>query len=72
MHANEDIADDVHQGRKTLLGGIIWFCIQNKLVVALLVVAIIGWGVMVAPFDWKGGDLPRDPVPVDARAIAPQ
>lgn len=66
MPANEDIADDVHQGRKTLLGGIIWFCIQNKLVVALLVVAIIGWGVMVAPFDWKVGDLPRDPVPVDA------
>ena len=24
------------------------------------------WGVIVAPFDWKVGSLPRDPVPVDA------
>ncbi|NOX99716.1 MAG: efflux RND transporter permease subunit, partial [Verrucomicrobia bacterium] len=26
----------------------------------------IGGGVMVAPFDWNTGGLPRDPVPVDA------
>ncbi len=32
----------------------------------LLVLAIMGWGVMVAPFDWQVGSLPRDPVPVDA------
>ncbi len=60
------IAPDVDTNRRTLLGGIIWFCIHNKLVVALLVAATIGWGVMVAPFDWKVGDLPRNPVPVDA------
>ncbi len=60
------IAADVDSNRRTLLGGIIWFCIHNKLVVTLLVLAIMTWGVMVAPFDWKVGDLPRNPVPVDA------
>ncbi len=60
------IASDVELGRRSLLGGIIWFCLHNKLVVALLVLAIITWGVMVAPFDWQVGGLPRDPVPVDA------
>ncbi|WP_051694270.1 efflux RND transporter permease subunit [Desulfohalovibrio reitneri] len=45
---------------------IIAFCLKQKLVVALLVLMTIGWGVMVAPFDWDLGGLPRDPVPVDA------
>tara|TARA_R110002049_G_scaffold309101_2_gene516926 strand:+ start:52572 stop:56600 length:4029 start_codon:yes stop_codon:yes gene_type:complete len=60
------VAPDVDANRRSLLGGIIWFCIHNKLIVALLVAATVGWGVMVAPFDWKIGDLPRNPVPVDA------
>jgi len=45
---------------------VIRFCLENKLIVALLVLLFVGWGVMVAPFDWDVGDLPRDPVPVDA------
>ncbi|WP_285907943.1 efflux RND transporter permease subunit [Pseudodesulfovibrio pelocollis] len=44
---------------------VIRFCLTNKLVVFLLMAMILGWGVMVAPFDWQTG-LPRDPVPVDA------
>ena len=48
------------------LGRLIRFCLENKLVVWLLVVAIVFWGALVAPFDWPAGDLPRDPVPVDA------
>lgn len=60
------MAPDVELGRRSLLGGIIWFCLYNKLVVVLLVLAIMTWGVMVAPFDWQFGGLPRDPVPVDA------
>jgi copper/silver efflux system protein len=51
---------------RSLLDGIIRFCLDNKLVVAMLVLAIIGWGVLVAPFDWEVGGLPRNPVPVDA------
>ena len=42
------------------------FCLENKLVVTLLVVFILAWGVMVAPFDWDLPAIPRDPVPVDA------
>ncbi|RMD80874.1 MAG: efflux RND transporter permease subunit, partial [Lentisphaerae bacterium] len=45
---------------------IIWFCLTNRLVVTLIVLAVIMWGVMVAPFDWNIPFLERDPVPVDA------
>ena len=48
------------------LDHIIRFCLENKLVVAMLVLAVIGWGVLVAPFDWEVMGLPRNPVPVDA------
>ncbi|MBA7654933.1 Multidrug resistance protein MdtC [subsurface metagenome] len=49
-----------------LLSKLIRFCLENKLVVGLFVIIVIGWGVMVAPFDWDLGGLPRYPVPVDA------
>ena len=29
------------------------FCIDNKLVVGLLFALVVGWGVLVAPFDWQ-------------------
>jgi Cu(I)/Ag(I) efflux system membrane protein CusA/SilA len=32
----------------------------------LLLGAVVVWGVTVAPFNWHGGLLPGDPVPVDA------
>jgi Cu(I)/Ag(I) efflux system membrane protein CusA/SilA len=48
------------------LDRIIWFCLENKLIVVLVMVMVIVWGTLVAPFDWKIGGLPRDPVPVDA------
>ncbi len=57
--------DDLRQ-RTGILDRVIRFCLENKLVVALVVIAVIGWGVMVAPFDWDLGGLPRSPVPVDA------
>lgn len=49
-----------------MIDRVIRFCLENKLVVALVVIAVIGWGVLVAPFDWEVGALPRDPVPTDA------
>ncbi len=52
--------------QQSLVGRIIRFCLTNKLVVFLVVVLIIGWGIMVAPFDWDIAGLPRRPVPVDA------
>jgi Cu(I)/Ag(I) efflux system membrane protein CusA/SilA len=44
----------------------ITFLIRQRLIVALTIVGATMWGVMVAPFDWDIGFIPRDPVPVDA------
>lgn len=48
------------------LSRLIRFCLEQKLVVLLMMVLIIGWGAMVAPFDWDLGGIPRNPIPVDA------
>ncbi len=47
-------------------GKVIAFCLQNRLVVVLLLIALTVWGLISAPFDWNLGGLPRDPVAVDA------
>ena len=60
---------DQHNQREhmpSLTDRIIRFCLENKLVVALMILFFVGWGIGVAPFDWDLGDLPRSPVPVDA------
>ncbi len=49
-----------------MIDRVIRFCLENKLVVALIVIAVVGWGTLVAPFDWDVGGLPRNPVPTDA------
>jgi len=51
---------------ETLIGRTLRFCLEKKLVVGLLLIGIIGWGIAVAPFDWRIDALPRSPVPVDA------
>jgi copper/silver efflux system protein len=51
---------------RSRLAGLARFFLEQKLVVALLVLMMVGAGVAVAPFDWKIGWLPRSPVPVDA------
>ena len=45
---------------------IIAFFLDNKLIATLLLLALVGWGVATAPFDWDMDLIPRDPVPVDA------
>lgn len=50
----------------SLIDKVIYFCLKNKLVVALMTAFFIGWGVLAAPFDWEVGGLPRNPVAVDA------
>jgi hypothetical protein len=32
------------------------FCLENELIVALVVIAVIGWGVLIAPARWCGLD----------------
>jgi Cu(I)/Ag(I) efflux system membrane protein CusA/SilA len=57
---------NVEEPSSGLLGRLIRFCLENKLVVGLFVIIVVGWGVMSAPFDWDLWGLPRVPVPVDA------
>ena len=49
-----------------MLNNLIKFCLENKLVVILLILFTIGWGLYVMPFDIDLFGLDRDPVPVDA------
>lgn len=49
-----------------MLNKLIKYCLNNPLVVGIFLTAAVLWGIMVAPFDWELGDLPRDPIPVDA------
>lgn len=50
----------------SIINHLVRFCLKNPLIVWISLVGIIFAGLMVAPFDWELGDLPRDPVPVDA------
>lgn len=58
--------DEMINQKQSIIDKIIRFCLENRLIVGLLVILFIGWGLMVAPFDWEFKGLPRDPVPVDA------
>ncbi len=49
-----------------MLNKIIKFFIENKLVTILVLIMVITWGIITAPFNWDLGFFPRDPVPVDA------
>ncbi len=52
--------------QKSVVGRLIRFCLENPLLVTLFTAALIFAGILVAPFDWKIGDLQRYPVSVDA------
>ncbi|MFT7487084.1 MAG: Cu(I)/Ag(I) efflux system membrane protein CusA/SilA, partial [Candidatus Paceibacteria bacterium] len=54
----------LHSG--SLMDRLIWFCLNNRLVIGLLTLLLIAWGALVAPFDWQFAGVERDPVPVDA------
>ena len=49
-----------------MLNGIIKYFLNNRLITILLLLAMVVWGLSTAPFNWHGGILPKDPVPVDA------
>ncbi|MFW6336783.1 MAG: efflux RND transporter permease subunit, partial [Phycisphaeraceae bacterium] len=51
---------------RSLLDRVIRFCLEQKLVVFLLAAMAVTAGLVVSPFDWNLGPLPREPVPVDA------
>lgn len=49
-----------------MLNKSIKFLIENKLVAVLLLFLFVGWGIVNAPFNWELGNIPRNPVAVDA------
>ncbi|MBX2962092.1 MAG: efflux RND transporter permease subunit [Cyclobacteriaceae bacterium] len=49
-----------------MINRIIKFFLEQKLVTVLVLLAIVGGGLVTAPFNWNIGFLPQDPVPVDA------
>jgi len=51
---------------RNILNRLIRFCIEQKLIVLVVTVLVIGWGIAVAPFNWDIDWLPSEPVPVDA------
>jgi len=63
---NEHSTEKLTAEQKSLMGRLLLFCLSNKLVVGLVVLFVVGWGIIVAPFDWELGGLMRRPVPVDA------
>lgn len=52
--------------RRGLINGVIRFCLENKLVVCLILALILLWGYRVMPFRMENDLIPRDPIPVDA------
>ena len=50
----------------SLVGAVIRFCLLHKVIIGLVLLAVVGWGITVAPFDLARHGFPRDPVPVDA------
>ena len=49
-----------------MLNKIIKYFLENRLVTTIALLTLIAWGIATAPFNWKTGIIPRDPVPVDA------
>lgn len=49
-----------------MLNKIINYFLKNRLITMLLLIGVVVWGISTAPFNWHGGVLPSDPVPVDA------
>lgn len=49
-----------------MLSTVIRYFLDNKLITVLLLLLLVGWGIVTAPFGWELGRFPSDPVPVDA------
>lgn len=49
-----------------MLNKIIKYFLENRIITAFLLIAVIFGGLATAPFNWHGGLIPRDPIAVDA------
>ncbi|MEW6352262.1 MAG: efflux RND transporter permease subunit [Thermodesulfobacteriota bacterium] len=57
---------DPINGQQTFFSRFVGLWLEQKLIVAMLLVGLLLYGLMVAPFDWEISWLPRKPLPVDA------
>ena len=62
----QDLTAQHPDAQTSAVGRLMGFCLSNPVIVAMLLIVTVAFGLMVAPFDWELGFLPRDPVPVDA------
>lgn len=49
-----------------MIDRLVQLCLRNQLIVFILLMLILGWGVLVAPFNWNLSGIERSPVHVDA------
>ena len=42
------------------------YFLENRVITILLLTLVVVWGISTAPFNWHGGIVPRNPIPVDA------
>lgn len=49
-----------------MLNKIIRYFLENRVITILLLVLVVVWGISTSPFNWHGGLIPRNPIPVDA------
>ena len=52
--------------RQSFFSRMMRFCLEQKLMVFVLITGLVFYGLICAPFDWELSWLPREPVPVDA------
>lgn len=62
MNDNHKFRDD----RFSLTEAGLRFFLEKKVIVLFMILLVVGWGILVSPFDWELGGPFRDPVPVDA------
>ncbi len=45
---------------------LVHYFLYHRLITFIFLIAFVGLGIAYAPFNWKTGIIPRDPIPVDA------
>jgi len=49
-----------------MINKIIRYFLENRVITILLLTLVVVWGISTAPFNWHGGIVTRNPIPVDA------
>ncbi len=49
-----------------MLNKIIRYFLENRVITILILVLVVVWGISTSPFNWHGGIIPRNLIPVDA------